>query len=108
MVGWNTGTNDSVGVAVVPASGGTPVMWMTAYAERPGVTYLDDGSILFTPWDTPESVVLYKVTGPGKVTRLGKVTRPAAAVSVSTDLRRIAVLESNYHGDAYMSRIVRP
>ncbi len=108
MVGWNAGTNDSVGLAVVPAIGGTPVMWMSSYAERPGATFLNDGSILFTPWDTPESVVLYKVSGPGKVTRLGKVTRPVAGVSVSTDLKRIAVVESDYHGDAYMSRIVRP
>ena len=65
-------------------------------------------SILFTPWDTPESAVLYKVSGPGRLDWLGAVTRPIAGISVSSDLERIGVLESNYHGDAFMSRIVRP
>jgi hypothetical protein len=49
--------------------------------------------------------VLYQVHGPG---RLEAVTRPIAGISVSDDLERIGVLESNYHGDAFMSRIVRP
>jgi hypothetical protein len=30
------------------------------------------------------------------------------AVSVSDDLKRAVVIESDYHGDACMSRIVRP
>jgi len=29
-------------------------------------------------------------------------------VSVSGDLKRAAILERDYHGDAWMSRIVRP
>jgi hypothetical protein len=108
MTGWNAGTFDSVGLAVVPAAGGTPVLWATSAAEQGGASFLNDGSILFTPWDTPESAVLYKVSGPGRLDRLGAVTRPIAGISVSHDLERIAVLESNYHGDAFMSRIVRP
>jgi hypothetical protein len=108
MTGWNAGTYDSVGVAVVPAAGGTPVIWTTGAAEQVGARFLNDGSVLFMPWDTPESAVLYQVSGPGRVRRLGAVTRPIAGISVSSDLGRIAVLESNYHGDAYMSRIVRP
>jgi hypothetical protein len=108
MTGWNAGTYDSVGVAVVPAAGGTPVLWATSAAEQVGADFLNDGSILFAPWDTPESAVLYKVSGPGRLDRLGAVTRPIAGISVSNDLGRIAVLESNYHGDAFMSRIVRP
>jgi hypothetical protein len=51
---------------------------------------------------------MYKVTAPGRLTRLGSVPRPIAGLGVSKDLKRIAVLESSYHGDAYMSRIVRP
>ena len=77
-------------------------------SEHGGAWFMNDGSILFTPWDTPESAVLYRVSGPGRLDRLGAVTRPIAGISVSSDLERIAVLESNYHGDAFMSRIVRP
>ncbi len=82
-------------------------MWATSPAERGDAGFLDDGSILFTPWDTPESIVFYRVTAPGKMERLGKVPRSVAGVSVSDDLKRAVVLEADYHGDAYMSRIVR-
>jgi eukaryotic-like serine/threonine-protein kinase len=108
MTGWNAGTYDSVGVAVVPAAGGTPILWATSAAEQIGASFLNDGSVLFMPWDTPESAVLYQVSGPGRLDRLGAVTRPIGGISVSNDLERIAVLERNDHGDAYMSRIVRP
>ena len=108
LSGWNAGTNDSMGVAVVPVAGGTPVLWAATPAEQGGARFLEDGSVLFVPWDTPESVVLYRVREPGRLERLGSMPRPIAGVSVSGDLKRAAVLESTYHGDAYMSRIVRP
>jgi hypothetical protein len=108
ITGWNGGTWDSVAVAVVPATGGTPAIWAKSFAEQVGASFLSDGAVLFAPWDTPESAVLYKVRGPGQVERLGSVTRPIAGISVSGDLQRVAVLETNYHGDAYMSRIVQP
>ncbi len=34
--------------------------------------------------------------------------RSVAGITVSDDLKRAVVIESDYHGDAYMSRIVRP
>ena len=108
ITGWNAGTYDSVAVAVVPAEGGAQSLWAKSLAEEVKANFLADGSVLFAPWDTPESAVLYKVSGPGRVERLGKVNRPIAGINVSGDLQRVAVLESNYHGDAYMSRVVRP
>ena len=107
MVGWGA-SQDTLGVAVVPVDGGTPVMWARAFAERGPARFLADGSILFQPWDTPESIVFYKVTAPEKMQRLGKVPRSVAGVNVSDDLKRAMVLEADYHGDAFMSRVVRP
>ena len=107
MLGWGA-HQDTLGVAVVPVDGGTPVMWARAFAERGPARFLDNGSILFQPWDTPESIVFYKVTAPEKMERLGKVPRSVAGVNVSDDLKRAMVLEADYHGDAFMSRIVRP
>ena len=106
--GWNTGTNDSIGVAVVSVDGGTPVMWTSTYAEGGGTRFLSDGSVLFQFRPTQESVALLQVRGPGNLTRLGTLPRPVEGVSVSDDLKRVTVLESTYHGDAWMSRIVRP
>jgi hypothetical protein len=108
MAGWNTGTNDSLGVAVVSADGGTPAMWATSYAESGGMKFLGDGSVLFEVRPTQESVALLQLRGPGDVRRLGVVPRPVAGVSVSADLKRALVVERTYHGDAWMSRIVRP
>jgi hypothetical protein len=107
MVGWNAGTYDSVGVAVVPVAGGTPALWAADAAEGGDAMWLRDGSLLFAPRDTPESTVLFKLAGPRQMTRLGRVSRPNAGISVSADLKRISVVERNYHGDAFTSRIVR-
>jgi hypothetical protein len=84
------------------------VLWATSPAEQGGARFLADGSVLFAPWDTPESIVLYRVREPGRMERLGSAPRPTAGLSVSGDLKRVALLESTYRGDAYMSRIVRP
>jgi Tol biopolymer transport system component len=107
MVGWNTGTYDSLGVAVAPLAGGPPTFWDTDAAEGSDLMWLGDGSLLFAPWDTPESALLFKLTGPRQLTRLGRISRPSAGISVSADLRRMSVVERNYHGDAFTSRIVR-
>ena len=107
ILGWGH-SSDSLGVAVVPVEGGVPVMWTTAPAEQGAMAYLHDGSILFAPWDTPESIVFFHLTAPGKMDRLGKVPRSVASITVSEDLKRAAVLEADYHGDAFMSRVVRP
>ncbi|HEX3273312.1 MAG TPA: protein kinase [Gemmatimonadales bacterium] len=107
MAGWNAGTYDSIGVAVVPVAGGTPAFWTADAAEGGDLTWLGDGSLLFAPRDTPESAVLFKLAGPGRPARLGRVSRPNAGISVSADLKRISVVERDYHGDAFTSRIVQ-
>jgi eukaryotic-like serine/threonine-protein kinase len=107
VLGWNAGSYDSLGVAVAPLAGGTPTLWTADAAEAGDVMWLDDGSLLFTSRDTPESALLFKLSGPGKLARLGRISRPSAGVSASADLERITVVERNYHGDAFTSRIVR-
>jgi hypothetical protein len=108
MVGWNTGTNDTLGVAIFSADGGTPVIWVTSYAESGGMHFLADGSVLLRVRPTQESVALLQLRGPGDIKRLGVIPRPVAGVSLSADLKRALIVERNYHGDAWMSRIVRP
>ena len=98
MMGWNAGSYDSVGVAVAPLAGGAPVLWTADAAEGADVQWLRDGAMLFSVRDTPESAVLYRVAGPGRMTRVGRVARPSANTSVSDDLKRISVVERNYHG----------
>jgi hypothetical protein len=107
MMGWNRATSDSLGVAVAPIEGGKAVLWGASFAEEGSMKFLDDGSIYFTPFDTPLSQVLYRVRGPGQMERLGAVPRTTEGVSASGDLKRAAITESVHHGDAYMSRVVQ-
>jgi len=107
VMGWNAGSYDSIGVAVAPLAGGAPELWTADAAEGATIQWLRDGQLLFNVRDTPESALLYRVAGPGRVTRLGRVARPSANTSVSDDLKRISVVELNYHGDAFTSRVVR-
>jgi hypothetical protein len=53
-------------------------------------------------------MTLYRVRGPRRVDRLGTIPRPVTSFSASKDLRRAAVVTQEYHGDAWMSRVVRP
>jgi hypothetical protein len=108
VTGWNAGTNDSLAAAVVPLAGGVPVRWVTMFAEFGTAQFAPDGSLGWLLHPTQESVALYRVRGPGAVEGLGTVARPVAIVTVSRDLQRATVLESDYHGDAWMQKVVRP
>ena len=107
MVGWNTGTEDTLGVAVAPLDATSATIWARSYSETGTGYFLQDGSVLFSTRPTQESVELLQVRGPGDVRRLGLVARPSSLVNVSGDLKRVLVVERAYRGDAWMSRIVR-
>ncbi|MFL5519326.1 MAG: hypothetical protein ACJ8B6_00190, partial [Gemmatimonadales bacterium] len=64
--------------------------------------------LLFAPWDTPETVPFFRVRSPDSMERLGSVPRSVENVTFSDDLSRTAVLEVARHGDAFMSKLVRP
>jgi hypothetical protein len=107
LTGWNLGTGDSIGVAVVPADGGTPVMWAASAAEGGDGTFLSDGSILWSVYDTQESATFYRLTAPGHLERIGAVPRAIRSIQVSNDLKRASVNVREYHGDAWITRLTR-
>jgi len=108
ITGWNAATYDSLGVAVVAVEGGTPEIWARMPAELGGAGFIGDGTVIFAPWDTPESIEFFRLTGPGQAQRLGKIPRSVTNVSFSDDLKRAVVMEADRHGDAFMSKLVRP
>ena len=107
-VGWNTSTEDSLRVDVVPVEGGTATPWTTSFAERGGADWLADGSLLFRVWTGQETVALLRLPGPGQVEHLGTVPHAAGNISVSRDLKRATLGWNEYHGDAWLYRVVRP
>jgi len=107
MSGWSASTFDTLGVAVVSSDGGTPVMWAKHFAEGGGMVFLSDGSLGFEVLPSEETVTLYRVPAPGQLDLLGTVPRPVTGVTGSADLKRVSVDTKDYHGDAWMSRVVK-
>jgi hypothetical protein len=104
---WNATTDDTLRVDVVPAAGGASTPWLSMFAETGGVTVLPDGSVLLTLFPTEQAAALYRLRGPGQVERLGAIPRPVEGVEVSQDLRRATVNALDYHGDVWLSKVVR-
>ena len=108
FVGWGGRTSDSARVDVVPASGGASTPWLTAFADNMVAGWLADGSIAVRLWSRPEAVSLLKVNAPGQSQSLGQVPHLASFFSVSSDLKRATMGWSEYRGDAWLYRVVKP
>jgi len=105
--GWDAATYDSLRVDVVGVDSGAPVRWAAHFGENGHGRLASDGSLVFPVFRTQESVTLYRLTGPGKEQLLGTVPRPVTNFLPSKDPRRATVLVRDYHGDAWLMRIVR-
>ena len=108
VLGWNKGSNDTLRVDVVPTAGGAFVPWAKSFAEIGQMGWLDDGSIAFMPWTGTDAVTIYKVSAAGQQTTVAAVPHVANTLSVSRDLKRATIGWTDYHGDAWMYRVVRP
>jgi hypothetical protein len=99
---------DSVGLGVITPGDTVVTSWFTTFGEGAEVNRLKDGSFLLRLHDTPETYSLYHIRGPGRAEKIGSIPRTVSSLSVSEDLKRAAVVVREYHGDAWMSRVVRP
>jgi hypothetical protein len=81
--------------------------WFTTFDALCQVTWLEDGTLLVLLRHTLETYSIYHLLGPGRAEKLGTIPRKVSSVSASRNLKRIVVVERNYHGDAWMSRVVR-
>ena len=57
---------------------------------------------------TQQSASLFTVSAPGQVRKVGTIPRPVDAFWLSRDGRHATVEVRVYHGDAWMSQVVRP
>ncbi len=107
--GWGPApTRTRCGVSMLSLRDGTFTPWASIVAEAGEGSILPNHSILVEVAETFETVTLYHVRGPGQVERLGTIPRPVQRLSVSNDLKRAAIVTRDYHGDAWMYRVVRP
>ena len=77
------------------------------FGERGWTTNTPNGpvAVVFT---TQESVSLFDVSAPGKPRKIGTVPRPVDNFEMDRSGKRAAVLVRDYHGDAWMSQVLRP
>jgi tRNA A-37 threonylcarbamoyl transferase component Bud32 len=108
FIGWNSTTFDSVGLSVLSLSDGKITPWMVRFGEGAYFKWLADGSIYFVNFETQEASTAFRALGPGRVERLGSFPRWIVNGTVSSDLRRLAVVVRENHGDVWMSTVVRP
>jgi hypothetical protein len=108
FIGWKAPNEDSLGVSVISSAHGEVSQWLAVFGEAASVSRLNDGTFLLILQDSPERYSLYRLLGPGRAAKLGTIPRTVSSLSVSEDLKRVAVVVRNYHGDAWMSRVVRP
>jgi hypothetical protein len=106
--GWVKSTNDSLVVNVMPVDGGPAVRWMTKFADHGTSHWMADGSIVSAIWDAPETMSLYKLTGAGAASLVGRVPHVARQFSHSDDLQHATIGWSEDHGDAWLYRVVKP
>jgi hypothetical protein len=108
MTGWAASTNDTIGVDVVPTTGGRPANWSRSFAENGWARWLADGSIAFAVWTSLDAVTVRQVTKPGQEKPIGAIAYLANALSLSRDLKRATIMSREYRGDAWMYRVVKP
>jgi len=123
FVGWNAPNEDTMAVGLLSLPEGRFTQLWNTFSENGGVQWLSDGSILVHEWDTPESVTYFRIRidgsarRPGRpappvarglpAERLGSLPRPIASAMLSQDLKKIFVLTRDYHGDAWISKVMR-
>jgi serine/threonine-protein kinase len=98
---------DTTALIVMGTEGGAPTTWATAtgfYTPIVGGTPV--GFILRSPQG---AVSLWRMGAPGRSALVGTLPTPGIfGASVSTDLKRAVVNRSEYHGDAWLTRVIRP
>jgi hypothetical protein len=77
------------------------------FGETGRIWWLNDGSIGLALVEATESFSIYRVR-PGKpIEHLGNVPRPIGNVTMSGDMKRAIAVTRDFHGDAWMSKVVK-
>jgi hypothetical protein len=103
---YDASTADTIAVGVVSLDDGSMTEWGKEFADHGHPIPLADGSVLLEAAQTADNISFFKLSGPGKIQRLGVSAQPVADVSVSSDLKRAVVSERDYRADAWMNQVV--
>lgn len=108
FIGYDPATWPLMRLSTMSLSDGTVTEWLAYLCVGSTARWLPDHSILLWVEEPAKIYTVYRVRGPGQKERLGTIPRRIELLSVSNDLRRAAIVTRDYHGDAWMSTVVRP
>src|SRR5262245_4973065 len=107
FLGWKPPSYDSIGLNVLSLRDGKITPWYARFSEGASFKWLADGSIYLASLETQQARTAFRISGPGKVERLGTFPRWVVNGQISADMRRVAVVTLEIHGDVWMSTVVR-
>jgi tRNA A-37 threonylcarbamoyl transferase component Bud32 len=99
-------TVDSLGVFVLSLDSGVVTQWEAFRATDVDLQWGDDGSLM-ADVSSEGTLTLYRLSSPGRMAKIGAIPRDVEASSVDRRARHIAVKTSDFHGDAWLLRVVR-
>ncbi|MDE3151624.1 MAG: serine/threonine-protein kinase [Gemmatimonadota bacterium] len=105
--GYNTSTTDTLIVSAMNLSDGSFTRWGSMFAEDASISTLEGGDVLAVIHHTENAMELYRLSGPGKVERIGAPLVPLYGVTVSADLKRATAAQRSYNADAWMYNVVK-
>ncbi len=107
LVGTARTNADSLGVFVLSLDTGLATPWAKFLAGDLVVQWLEDGSILAEVYESQGTVTLYHLSSPGGAERIGTIPREVTGIDVDRKMRRAVVRTGDFHGDAWVVRVVR-
>ncbi|MEP7064783.1 MAG: serine/threonine-protein kinase [Gemmatimonadota bacterium] len=99
-------TGDSLGIGALSLVDGSTTQWATLFAEGGRITPLTDGGVFLQASRSQGSLSFFKLTGPGQMQSLGDSPRPMRSMTISRDMKHVAVQERDYRADAFMSKVL--
>ncbi len=106
VTGWNKQTFDTLLMYRVPMNGQPWLLQAAIFGEKGWMSAPDVP--LATVFTTQQSVSLFDLAAPLKPRKVGTVARPVDNFAPDRTGKRAAVMVRDYHGDAWMSQVVRP
>ena len=107
VAGYNASTGDTLGVSALNLADGTFTPWGSTFAEDGAMTVLAGGDVFLAAHRTEDAYELYRLSGPGKMARLGAPPVPLFGISVSSDLKRATAVQRSHNADAWMYNVVK-
>jgi hypothetical protein len=110
IMGYQAPNEDSLGVGFISLADNKFTQVYATFGEGGGTSWMNDGSLVMTINDTPESETLWHWKEGQPVRRIGSTQRLLSSNTVATasgDLKRVFLVTRDDRRDLWMSKVVK-